>query len=362
MSIYTVTYFGGNYGSCLQAYALQTCLKKLGCNVFVLSECKRKGKYSKLHGIWKILKPEKHYSLFQRIRRRTQAKDFQEKREKLRRFSDHYLSVKTITDRDSFIRSLTAEDVFLAGSDQIWSTLNSHLSEWYSLQWVANDHTKYSYAASIGISSLTDSLKKEYAEGLSSFKTISLREKQAVDALSPLFPNKIRQDLDPTLLLDSSFWRKLESPKLHPSPYVFVYMLRPDEKVIQIARKIAKERNCNIIFTGQFADKFKGIKTVCDAGVEEFLSYIDNSEAIVTNSFHGTVFSILFEKPFLSVKVSSTESRAESLLDMLGLSAQLIDEPLDNYSLQIDYTTAKSILGKEREKSLSYLRDICKTV
>lgn len=192
MNIYTVTFFGGNYGSCLQAYALQTCLKELGSNVFVLSVSHRKGRCSKLRAIWKIFKPEKHYSLFQRIRRRTQAKDFQEKREKLRRFSDHYLSVKTITDRDSFIRILTAEDVFLAGSDQIWSTLNSHLSEWYSLQWVANDHTKYSYAASIGISSLTDSQKKEYAEGLSSFKTISLREKQAVDALSPLFPNKIR--------------------------------------------------------------------------------------------------------------------------------------------------------------------------
>lgn len=362
MNIYTVTYWGGNYGSCLQAYALQTCLKRFGCNAYVLSESKPKGKRSKLRAIWKILKPVKHYSLFQKIKRRKQAKDFREKCEKLKRFSGNYISAKTITDRDSFIRSLAPEDIFLAGSDQIWSTLNSHLSEWYSLQWVANDHTKYSYAASIGVSSLTDSQKKEYAEGLSSFKTISLREKQAVEVFSQLFPNKIRQDLDPTLLLDSLFWRKLESPKLHPYPYVFVYMLRPDEKVIQIARKIAKERNCDIIFTGQFADKFKGIKTVCDAGVEEFLSYIDNSEAIVTNSFHGTVFSILFEKPFLSVKVSSTGSRAESLLDMLGLNTQLIDKPLDNYSLQIDYTAAKSILGKEREKSLSYLRDICKTV
>lgn len=362
MNIYIVTLYAGNYGSCLQAYALQTRLNEFGGNSFVLARKEPKKRFSKIHSIWKILKPEKHYSLYQRIQRKIQSREFVEKKEKLARFVSQNISIQTIKDRSSFVRGLPAEDIFLAGSDQVWNILNSSLSSWYSLQWVNDGHKKYSYSASIGLSTLTENQKQEYVKGLATFQIISLRESQAVEALSSSFHGKIRQDIDPTLLFDATFWRKHESPQLLKEPYIFVYMLRPNIDVIRIARKIAKEKGCQIIFTGQFADKFKGVKTICNAGIEEFLSYIDHAEVVVTNSFHGTVFSILFGKPFLSVKLASTGSRAESLLNLLGLESQLVEDAENGYSLNINYSNVYTILDKEREKSLNYLKSICNTI
>ena len=360
MKIYIVTFFGGNYGSILQAYALQSKLREYGASPVIISEREPKKKSSKLLSLWRIIRPEKHYSILQMLQRHLQRKDFRVKRQKLLQFVRTNLSVKDIVDREDFIRCLSPQDVFLAGSDQIWNVLNKPLSDWYSLHWIGDKYKKYSYAASIGLSSLTKKQEKDYSIGLSGFQTISLREGQAVKALLPIFPDKVRQDLDPTLLYDSSFWRKIESKRLSEEPYVFVYMLRPDKRVVEIAKDIAKKNNCKTIYTGNYSYKYEDVQTVCDAGIEEFLSYIDHADAVVTNSFHGTAFSVLFEKPFLSVKIASTSSRVESLLDMLGLTSQLVGDVNRDYSLKIDYVYPKSVLEKQRERSLDYLRNICR--
>ena len=358
MNIYIVTFANGNYGSLLQAYALQSRLREFGAAPCLLLESNPKRR-SKLHSIWRIIKPQRHYTLFQRVQRKIQSEDFKGKKDKMTQFFNKNLSVSVITDKRAFVQNLSSEDVFIAGSDQIWNILNKPLSKWYSLQWVDNRCRKYSYAASIGLSTLTEQQKREYTFGLSAFRVLSFRETDAVNALSSCFSGNIRQDIDPTLLYDACFWRKIEAPQLVEHPYIFVYMLRPNMEVINMARSIAKVKGCKIIFTGQFADRFEGTTTVCDAGVEEFLSYIDHAQAVVTNSFHGTVFSILFEKPFLSVRVSSTGSRAESLLKLLNLEAQLVENVHDSFSLEINYSPVKSILANEREKSLDYLRSIC---
>ena len=359
MNVYTVTFFDGNYGSILQAYALQSRLREYGAAPYILSKRKHKRKLPRIFSIWRVFKSEKNYSFFQRLQRFLQRDDFEEKRLKLSIFVRENLSVKEITDKEKFIQSLSSKDIFLAGSDQIWNVLNKPLSNWYSLQWINNQYKKYSYAASIGLTSLTQKQIQDYAIGLADFRTISLREAHAIKAFSTLFPNKIRQDLDPTLLYDAVFWQKIESPRQIKEPYIFVYMLRPDNKLIDIARTIAKEKKCKVVFTGTYSYKYEGVQTICDAGVEDFLSYIDNAEAIVTNSFHGTVFSILYEKPFVSVKIASTGSRAESLLRLLHLDSQLIESTQQEFSIDVDYSNTQKILIDERKKSLEYLQSIC---
>ena len=124
-------------------------------------------------------------------------------------------------------------------------------------------------------------------------------------------------------------------------------------------RKVAKEKKCKIVYTGSYAYIAKDVKTIYDAGVEDFLSLIDHAEAVVTNSFHGTAFSIIYEKQFLSARVATTGSRAESLLNLLGLNSQYVLDVNERFSLQIDYTKVNSILLEERKKSLDYLKSIC---
>lgn len=358
MRIYTVTYLINNYGSILQAYALQCRLKEFGGEPVIIYK-KATQSNSFLHTLKRVLTPQKHYSLIQRIKKEQQKKKFEKKNEKIAGFISKNLSTKEITKIDDFVKGVDANDVFLAGSDQIWNVLNSSLSKWYSLQWVQSGN-KYSYAASIGLDKLTEEQRQMYRTGLSEFQMISLRESQAVSLLSPSFENKVRQDLDPTLLYDGNFWRQFASRRKEEEPYVFVYMLRPDKGVIELAKRVAEERKCKIIYTGLYTDRIKGVTTICDAGVEDFLSYIDFADAVVTNSFHGTVFSVLFKKPFLSVKLETTSSRVESFLEMTGLGTRLVKAPFISATIpDADYVKADNVLARERMKSLDYLASIC---
>lgn len=360
MNIFTVTYLINNYGSVLQAFALQKCLKDFGGNPTIV-RTKAPGKESLMHSLRAIIKPQKHYSFLQRLKKELQKNKFVDKNNKISGFINSYISVTEIDSIEEFNKKVSSDDVFIAGSDQIWNVINSTLSRWYSLQWI-DSNKKYSYAASIGLDKLTDLQKQLYADGLLGFQTISLRESQAVGLLTPLFKGKeVRQDLDPTLLFDGSFWRKMESKRLIDEPYVFVYMLRPDMNVIKLAKQVAKKHGYKVIYTGLYANKMTGVATICDAGIEDFLSYIDNAETVITNSFHGTVFSVLFNKPFLSVKLETTSSRVESFLSMTGLESRLVETPFqENIIPEVDYQKAEHILENERKKSLDYLATICR--
>lgn len=359
MKIYTVTYLINNYGSILQAFALQSRLREFGAEPEILVKLPKQ-RPSRIKLWLSVLKPVKHYSLMQRIKKRLHVRRYAEKNKKLSQFRNSNISYATIEDEQSFCKNISTRDLFLAGSDQIWSVALAPLSKWYTMQWIDKKGVKkYSYAASIGLSELSEEQINVYKEGLSDFQIISLREKQAVQLLSPVFPAKVRQDLDPTLLYDKTFWRRIESPRLVEEPYVFVYMLRPDNDVIKLAKRIAQEKGYKVIYTGLLADHYNDVKTVCDAGISEFLSYIDHAESVVVNSFHGTVFSVLFEKPFLSVKVASTSSRVESFLEMIGLMSQYVEDVNRAYSLNPDFSAALKIVEKEREKSLEYLKSIC---
>lgn len=359
MRIYTVTFLINNYGSLLQAYALQSRLREFGAEPEILVKLPKQ-RPSRLRSWLSVLKPVKHYSLMQRIKKRLHVRRYAEKNRKLSQFKNSNISYTNIENEQLLCKNVSTGDLFLAGSDQIWSVALGPLSKWYTLQWLDKKGIrKYSYAASIGLSELSEEQIGAYKEGLSEFQVLSLREKQAVKLLSPVFPATVRQDLDPTLLYDKTFWRKIESPRLVDEPYVFVYMLRPDNHVIKLAKRVAQEKGYKVIYTGLLADHYNGVETVCDAGIPEFLSYIDHADVVVVNSFHGTVFSVLFEKPFLSVKVASTSSRVESFLEMTGLMSQYVEDVNRSYFLNLDFSAALKILEKEREKSLKYLKSIC---
>lgn len=362
MKIYTVTFIHNNYGSSLQAFALQTLLKEMGGAPVVLLKKSRKKHsliYNKFAAIWKLLHPQKDYNIYKRIRMIIEEKKSENKFKKINKFIFDNIDVLEIVDESDFGKTISNDSVFIAGSDQIWSTADHKLSPWYTFQWLDNKYSRFSYAASIGQDSLNERQINEYADSLSQFDIISLREIQAANLLKPLFGDKIRIDLDPTLLFDGVFWTGISSPRLINEPYVFVYRLRPNEDVINKAREVANKLHCRIIYSGLFSYKSKDIQCIYDAGVEEFLSYIKHAEAVVTNSFHGTVFSILFEKPFLSLKVKTTGSRAENLLNLLDIKSQLVDGDDLSYSLKVDYKKVNRLLEIEREKSKQYINYIC---
>ena len=292
-----------------------------------------------------------------------QNRKFKDKYNRLSQFRETNLSVEWFDNTSQVIRQLGENDILLAGSDQIWSMANGGISAWYTFQWNGLPDTvgKYSYAASIGLSTLSDLQKEKYRKALHGFKVISFREQQAERLLSPCLNSEVRCDLDPTLLYNGSFWETVAAPRKVQEPYIFIYMLRPDKRLISMGKSVAKQLHCKVIYTGLMADRFPGVDTICDAGIEDYLSFIKHAEGVITNSFHGTVFSILFQKKFVSVKLEGTSSRAENLLDMLDLKNQYIteEEEISKIFDTIDYSPALKKLEKEREKSKEYIRRIC---
>lgn len=360
MRIYTATFYKNNYGSALQAVALQQKIKELGGDSVIISFRAKQEKLGLRDKVVLFLRPEKHYGIIRKIKRSLQRKIYTEKTRKINEFVAHNTSVKKF--EDCFAEIEADGGTLLAGSDQVWSTLNHPIDGFYLFDYIDNPNVKrVSYAASIGISEIDDYHIEYYKTALEPFSAVSLREKSAYEVLSKHLKNKIvRQDIDPTLLFTGEHWAGYARERLHDRPYLFIYMLRPSTEVIRIARKLARKKHLDIVYMGLFVNYYRGIKTIDNAGVEEFLSYIKHADVVVTNSFHGTVFSLLFEKKFVSVKIQSTSSRVENLLFLTEMQDHLISEANDCEVAFDEYDTIKvrARLNSMRNCSTDYLKSI----
>ena len=364
MRFLTVTYLIENYGSVLQAYALQSVLKDNGVEPVIIKTKKRPaGRSSKIKKYMKVFKPTKSYTSSVRLKMIMQEGRFSEKVKKLKRFIDERISVIEVRSPKEAVSEIKDSDVLLAGSDQIWTIITGKSAGWYTFRWpgLSDDVKRASYAASASLIKLSDTQKDNYHRALRNFSTVSFREQQSVDLLRSSLSSPVRCDLDPTLLLDKERWSEISADRTESSPYVFIYMLRPDTRLIEMGKKYAAEHNCKVIYTGLMANNYSGVETVCSAGVEEFLSYIKYADAVITNSFHGMAFSILFEKQFVSVEISQTNARALNLLNKLGLTDRQIKttEDISVLDKRIDYKQVKERLDAERASSLGYIKQLC---
>lgn len=363
-TVYVATFSQGNYGSALQAISLQCALKELGSEpVLIVAKSADCGNITRF---FKTLKayfwPEKHYGFIRKVRKFLERYEYEEKRKNIIMFCKKNAEYYEI-DINSYIPLVkSSECIFLAGSDQVWNIIDREIQPLFNFEFIKDeDYLCYSYAASIGLDKLSDEQIRYYERALRRFKVISVREKSAVDLFQrSALKSKIRQDLDPTLLHDSSFWDGFASKREIDDDYIFVYMLRPDKCLITMAVELSKNENLKIVFCGLYSFRNKYMYTDTTAGPERFISYIKNAKYVITNSFHGTCFSIIYHKRFISVAIDSTGSRAAGLLEMLDLDSHFIYEAknIDIIHEEINYASVDNKLENLREESYSYLKDI----
>ena len=250
-------------------------------------------------------------------------------------------------------------DVYIIGSDQVWSPkITQGFDNVYfaDFSFVKGTRKYIAYAASMEVQSLNIEQKKFLSKALMPFDNISVREKNLCDLLQPLTLKEIYQVLDPTLLIDSSIWNKIAiSPKI-PQKYVLVYQVRVNERTVQIANNIAKQIGGIVIETvawlhrGCFKNKYQ------TASPETFLGLIKHATCIVTTSFHGTAFSVVFNKPFYTLLLNDGgDSRSLSLLESVGLSERAISLQENPVFTSIDYSEANIKLNLIRKESSKIL-------
>ena len=255
----------------------------------------------------------------------------------------------------------TKYDKFISGSDQIWNCGRLDLDTTYMLDFVTDDSKKFSYASSLGMREIPQKYYAKYKECLSSFRELSCREQEGADIISKLTGREVVHVLDPVFLLDKEEWIELTKssvPIQKNGKYILIYTLSKDEDFIGKVKIYAAQKKESILVISD--NRCNGQST----GPLEWLDYFCHADEVFTDSFHGTAFSVIFNKQF-SVYIpddsffQDSKSRITGLLDELEICNRIIDETycLDNIK-DIDYDKVNDILSRLKTKSRDYL-DSC---
>ena len=342
-----------NYGAVLQAYALQKKVDDIGCdNEYIDFEYNMSKSYN-----GSVVKntPEKFKKLFHPIklmRRRIRSSGFKKFRENYLRISRHHYS------GDCEIRTCRKYDRYIVGSDQVWNFDITNQSHAFLLDFVADSIPKYSYASSFGKSALSESEKSIFKYELNRFNSISVREAVGAELIHELSDKPVSICLDPSMLLLKSEWEGI-AVKPYKKKYVLIYAMTDTPGITDFARGLSKQMNTGIVAIG-LKKKYPGIKNIYAVSPEQWLGYIANAEATVTNSFHGTVFSILFKKSVYIEYLPSgwtVNSRLEDIVRLFGLENRIIKN--DIAFSEMNYEKIDRILAEKRLQSLKYLKGIC---
>ena len=261
-------------------------------------------------------------------------------------------------------------DKYVVGSDQVWNPLILGNDLTYLLPFVKDSTKKVSYAASFGSATFPAAYTEIYHNHIKQFSFISVREKSGLDILDSMHILNGKVVLDPTFLLSRKEWLKYKSDTLEiKKKYVLCYLMPgnlSNAYIVKNAKLIASKLSCDLkIVGGREYKRFFASVYVVDAGPSEFLSLIEGAFLILTNSFHGTCFSINFEKRFVSIvdnrgNVYNRNSRIVDLLNLLELKDQLYswipgDKALLNWDTHIDYKRVRRLLDNYVMMSKDYL-------
>ncbi|MDY4079526.1 MAG: polysaccharide pyruvyl transferase family protein [Clostridium sp.] len=256
-------------------------------------------------------------------------------------------------------------DYFIAGSDQIWNPLFYFNSEREFLTF-AYPEQRIAYAASIGISELPSECKTQYAKMLNGFSELSVREDDAAKIIEKLTNRSAKVVIDPTMLLTKEKWREVSKNSKVKIKYKYVvkYFLGSNNpKYDEYIEKKAKEVGAKVLDILEYNKYNNNV-----IGPTEFVYIISNSLGVFTDSFHGTVFSLLFEKNFVvfdrpfEKKAGDMSSRLDTLLNKFSVQNQRISNNSQLYEVQpkVDYENVKQILNKERKIAEQYLLNAIK--
>lgn len=258
-------------------------------------------------------------------------------------------------------------DVYMVGSDQVWNPNASSSIEPYFLTFAPHNALTISYASSFGVSKIEDNnIVNRIKDGLSSIKKISVRESSGVKLVKEITGRTAQLVCDPTLLLNKSEWQMFMKPVNNmPQHYVLIYQLSQSDTIVKLAIKIGQEKKIPVYRICKRAfkvEKDKGVVNLLDAGPSEFLYLIANASFIITNSFHGTAFSINFGIPFYTVVSAKKKNngRMESLLNYAGLEQRMIKDDVDIMKLPIvgyNIDTAQLKIELLRQNSEKFLKD-----
>ena len=373
-----------NYGSMLQSLATGKKIKDLGYDYEFIRYTRKPAIDLVIRSIGRI--PERVHGKIVNIERKKKLKKYPEAAQgiaKRNRCFDTFMN-QTFTSMSprydtmpELKKAAVDYSAVLVGSDQLWRP-EGYTTSFYNLMFVPDNVPKIAYATSFGVSQIPESKKKIAKQFLSRMDYISVRELRASEMIKELIDRDVPTVVDPTLLFTGEEWNSIiPQKKIIDEKYIFCYLLgsNPQHREwVNELKKITGYKIVTIPFLDEFveSDMTFGDYQIFDAGPAEFVNLIRNAEYVCTDSFHGSVFSILNHKQFVTFNRFSNESknsrnsRIESLLTQTGLqkrrmtsSDQHIYEVIEQ---KIDYDLVEKKLTEMRAKSVNYLENALKSI
>ncbi|MBU5480120.1 polysaccharide pyruvyl transferase family protein [Blautia sp. MSJ-19] len=334
-----------NYGNRLQNYALEKVLTDMG-NTAVSLVPYRPNLIKTT--IKTVIKKDRN-SLSTKLLNMKRLRNFLS-------FDEQY--VNTLAVNDNSFQNVPEKDYdcFISGSDQVWNPdWAKYTYDKMFLRFSPTDK-RISYAASFGVDTVPEEWTEKYRTGLSEFRAVSVREDRAVEIVRELTGNSCEKVLDPTMLLNRSDWDKVKKvpEKVQNENYILTYFLGGrTEELNKTIDSYAKKYHCTVIHLLDLED------ASYTAGPDGFVGLISKAKLVLTDSFHATVFSILYERPFVVYGRqgigSKMGSRLSSLLEMCGLSERKKEYMDEEHLLNCNFETAKKAIEQEKAHSMEFL-------
>lgn len=366
-----------NYGTMLQSFATIRTIEKLGYKCEVI-------RYIKRDSLWK--KIEKTYWMFRigdcsdqirKYKRRINEclhPEYKRNRAIKARAFERFGKCK-ITPRfkeyvgyENLKKGAFNYDLVLVGSDQLWTPMSLY-SNYYNLMFVDDNIPKVAYAASFGVSEIPSFQKTRTKHYLDRFDRIGVREINGKDIVDSLSINKATHVADPSMLLTKEEWAEVaaESTIQQNEPYIFCLFLGKNKQSREAVKELRKKTGIKIIaicHNDEYIseDNTLGDEILYDVSPVDFIKLVSQATYVCTDSFHCTVFSILFNRKFMSFyryAVSTKggrNSRIDSLLQQTGLSNRIFDGDIMAIEQDVDFDNVNKIVGDFRNMSLNFLR------
>ena len=358
-----------NYGSCLQTYATQAVLAGIGVAPRIIdyyredaipeNETDRalNGQLVKKMPIFRLpgVKALARIPVSRIVARRAAP------------LNEFRRSRLALTDRKYYsYEDLEADppqaDIYCTGSDQVWNSVwNKGFNKAFYLEFAPVEAKRIAYAASIGKSSLEEWEKAPMREALLKYSHISVREEEAVELLDSIGVPGAVPVIDPTLMLDRSAWGRIASKESVPEqPYILIYQLNKNPEFDQYAQKLSKKLHLPLYRIAYGVhEKRKGEHTIVCPKVEEFLGLFMNAEYVLTDSFHGTAFSLNLGRKFVSISPGRFSGRIMNLLKMTGVTDHYLEDYRDVKIADnpIDFGYVQSVFKDKRLRAETFLRN-----
>lgn len=353
-----------NYGSVLQAYALSKELQILGHETeFInLRPKSQKDVYKVIResdrGIHKLFR----YLIYPSLKKRS---------DNFERFINEVLPIskKEYSSTKELINAVFDYDIYICGGDQIWNPECQDFETAYYLQFLNESNTakKISYSPSLGKTEFDENMLQQIGKWVQKFDIISVREPRGAEIIQNLTDKIVYTVCDPVLLLDKKEWKKFAKKPKYNKPYILVYFLENNHGSKELIEYLRKVTGYDVVMLNEYIRDFiKPYYKEYSASPEEFVGLFMNASLVYTNSFHGTVFSTIFERAFITAiavnqenAINNNDSRKIDYLKKIGLEDRLYTtgKPNKDFLVHLDYTEARKKIEDFRKSSLKYLID-----